>query len=95
MFMRSASVPLCDRTVGVLERDDDKCQPGYNLLSSGTQTYLIDLDGRVVHEWSSDRGVFASYLLPNGNLLRDGSDNIIAVGENLYSFCLFTNSYGL
>ena len=27
-----------------------------------------------------DRVVFCSYLLPNGNLLRDGSENIIAVG---------------
>lgn len=49
-------------------------------MSLGRETYLFDSDGRVIHEWSSSRFVFCSYLLPNGNLLRDGSENIIAVG---------------
>lgn len=80
MFQKSANVLLKDRTVGVVERNDELIQPGYNLMSSGCETYLFDSDGRVVHEWTSDRAVFCSYLLPNGNLIRDGSENIIAVG---------------
>ena len=54
-------------------------QPGFSLLNLGRETYLLDADGRVVHEWSSSRAVFASYLLPTGNLLRDGNENQIAV----------------
>mmetsp|Transcript_36123 Transcript_36123/g.84590 ORF Transcript_36123/g.84590 Transcript_36123/m.84590 type:complete len:502 (+) Transcript_36123:184-1689(+) len=71
-------LPECDlskRSVGVVERDDGRIQPGYTLISAGRETYLLDEDGRVVHEWRSSRQVFVSYLLPNGNLLRDGSDN--------------------
>ena len=63
------------RTVGVLERVDELVQAGYTLLNSGRETYLIDNDGRLVNMWRADRPVFASYLLPNGNLLRDGSEN--------------------
>jgi len=70
-------VPLADRTVGVLERDATM-QEGLTLFSMGRETYLIDEDGRVVHEWRSSRVNFCAYLLPNGNLLRDGNDNIEA-----------------
>lgn len=79
MSNRSANIPLAERTVGVLERKEGSSE-GYNLLSSSTETYLLDCDGRVVHQWHSDRKVFCSYLLPNGNLLRDGSDTLIATG---------------
>lgn len=72
-------VPMEERSVGVVERDDSKIFPGMTLLCAGLETYLIDSDGRVVHEWRSERPVFAAYLLPNGNLLRDGSENDIAV----------------
>ena len=72
-------VPMEERTVGVVERDDSKIFGGLTLLCAGLETYLIDSDGRVVHEWRSERPVFAAYLLPNGNLLRDGSENDIAV----------------
>ena len=80
MFHSSAEAPLEARTVGVLERDDARAQPGYTLLCAGREVYLIDLDGRVVHEWRSERNVFVAYLLPNGNLVRDGSDCEQAVG---------------
>ena len=80
MFQKSANISLKDRTIGVIERNDKYIQTGYNLMSIGKETYLFDSDGRVVHEWTSERSVFCSYLLPNGNLLRDGSENIIAVG---------------
>ena len=72
--MFSGGTPLAARTVGVLDRDDSGTQPGYTLLCAGREVYLIDLDGRVVHEWRSERKVFVAYLLPNGNLVRDGSD---------------------
>lgn len=48
--------------------------------NEGRETYLLDYDGRVVHEWTSDRVVFTSHLMSNGNLVRDGSENVIAVG---------------
>lgn len=47
--------------------------PGYTLLAPlhSTSTYLVDSDGKTVHEWKSDappgNGV---HLLENGNLLR-------------------------
>lgn len=69
---------LAERTVGVIERNDEQSCRGYNLMSVSSETYLFDYDGRVVNQWHSDRNVFCSYLLPNGNLLRDGSDTLIA-----------------
>lgn len=47
--------------------------PGYTLISpfSTGFAYLLDLEGRVVHQWESDyRPGLAPYLLPDGNLLR-------------------------
>ena len=46
---------------------------GYTLFTplQSTSTYLIDLDGEVVHEWPSEyRPGNAVYLLENGHLLR-------------------------
>mmetsp|Transcript_25606 Transcript_25606/g.64548 ORF Transcript_25606/g.64548 Transcript_25606/m.64548 type:complete len:494 (+) Transcript_25606:98-1579(+) len=62
-------------SVGVVVRDDNRVQPGYTLISAGRETYLIDEAGRVVHEWRSTSQVSVAYLLPNGHLLRDGSDD--------------------
>lgn len=69
---------MADRTVGVLDRNDAKIQRGYTLFSAGQETYLIDEDGCVVHEWRSSRKVFCAYLLPTGHLLRDGSETVEA-----------------
>jgi hypothetical protein len=77
--MFKGGVALAERTVGVVDRDDALLMPGCTLFCAGLETYLIDADGRVVHEWRSERPVFAAYLLPNGNLLRDGSENEVAV----------------
>lgn len=47
--------------------------PGYTLFSPlhDTSTYLIDLDGKVVHRWASDfEPGNAVYLLDDGSLLR-------------------------
>ena len=69
------TVPLAERTVGVLERKHQHMQPGYTLLCQNHETYLLDEDGAVVHQWRSARLVFCAYLLPGGNLLRDGSES--------------------
>jgi hypothetical protein len=48
---------------------------GYTLLAptNSTQTYLIDMQGRVVQTWKSDYNPgLVAYLLDNGNLLRTG-----------------------
>ena len=60
-------------TVGVVSCRDGVC-PGYTLISVAHTTYLLDKEGRVLHTWASMRSVFVAYLLPSGNLLRDGSD---------------------
>jgi hypothetical protein len=49
--------------------------PGYTLLAptNSTQTYLIDMQGRIVHTWKSDYSPgLSAYLLDNGHLLRTG-----------------------
>ena len=50
---------------------------GYTLLTphGDSSTYLIDMDGRVVHRWTFSH-VHPGYgrLLNNGNLLMSGSD---------------------
>jgi len=45
---------------------------GYNLFSplDTANTYLVDNQGRVIHEWAMEHRTFAAYLLDNGNLLR-------------------------
>jgi len=46
---------------------------GYTLFApiGSTTTYLIDMEGRVVHQWESDYPPGQSvYLLENGHLLR-------------------------
>ena len=70
----SHNTELEDRTVGVVLRVEDKVQEGYVLFSVGHETYLVDQDGCVVHEWRSTRVVFTAKLLPGGSLLRDGNE---------------------
>ncbi len=57
---------------GVVLRTE-KASPGYTLIApfGGQQTFLIDLDGKVVHSWESTRKPSqAAYLLDDGGLLR-------------------------
>jgi Arylsulfotransferase (ASST) len=43
---------------------------GYTLFSTfGTKAYLMDMQGRFVHEWQHERGISNPELLPNGNLM--------------------------
>ena len=51
----------------------DKATPGYvlmNMVFTGTQSYLIDMNGDVVHSWKGDNSPGHSYLQDNGNLIR-------------------------
>ena len=61
---------------GVLKYDKAKSYGGYTLFAPMVKcktTYLIDMEGNVVHTWKSEYtpGAYAM-LLPNGNLLRGG-----------------------
>ncbi|HVS39557.1 MAG TPA: aryl-sulfate sulfotransferase, partial [Gemmataceae bacterium] len=55
--------------------NDPKASPGYTLIapSNSNNTYLIDMEGRVVNTWKSDTPPgLSAYLLENGHLLRAG-----------------------
>ena len=73
-------LPVLQRTVGVVSRNDTKICSGYTLFNASRETYLIDEDGQLVHTWCSSRSIFTSYLLPSGNLLRDGCVALHAPG---------------
>ncbi|MAV88689.1 MAG: aryl sulfotransferase [Rhodospirillaceae bacterium] len=65
-------MPAIDTRYGILQHKKNKSTNGYTLFTPLGQynTYLIDMDGEVVHKWDlpSDVGNYA-YLLENGNLL--------------------------
>lgn len=61
-----------DTRLGLLSKTDAAC-PGYTLVAplNSTTTYLVDLEGRLVHSWPSRYTPGQSaYLLPDGSLLR-------------------------
>lgn len=63
------------RTVGLLSYDSTKAFKGYTLFSplSSLNTYLIDMNGMLVHKWVSAYQPGQSVmLLKDGNLLRPG-----------------------
>ena len=78
-------------TVGLIQTSP-AVFPGYTLFApnASTQTYLIDNEGRLVHQWSSGYlPTMIAYLLPDGNLLRASA--IEASGSPLTGgFQLFT-----
>jgi hypothetical protein len=58
------------------QTNNKKAFEGYTLFQTlfGTTTYLINMDGQVVHKWEMDTGAgFSTYFLDNGNLLRSAS----------------------
>lgn len=64
-----------------LVTNDSKAFAGYNLMAplNSTNTYLFDMQGRVVRAWESDCSPsLCGYLLPNGHLLRGGSIGVEA-----------------
>ena len=67
-----------NRPTGLTHHQPNLSTKGYTLLTpgGGDVTYLIDIHGRVVHQWKFDH-IKPGYgrLLRNGNLLMTGSDN--------------------
>ena len=59
---------------GMIRNEPDAWQ-GYTMFSpsNATTTYLIDMDGEVVHRWFSDSSGGSGYLLADGSLLRKES----------------------
>ena len=49
---------------------------GYTLLAllRSERTLLIDMDGKIVHQWRDEAGAIMAYLLEDGSLLRTGMD---------------------
>jgi Arylsulfotransferase (ASST) len=59
-----------------LSVNDPKSLQGYTLMSPfvSPNTYLLDMQGRVVHTWKTDSSpALSAVLLENGHLLRPGS----------------------
>src|SRR5262249_13531647 len=59
-----------------LSINDPRALQGYTLLApmDSTNTYLLDMEGKVVHTWKSEcTPALCPMLLENGNLLRPGS----------------------
>ena len=72
--------------LGLLAYDKAKAYDGYTLFTPHTKvsswivdkiqdpgsrkTYLIDMEGNIVHTWKHDHPAFYAELIPNGNLLR-------------------------
>jgi hypothetical protein len=55
--------------------NDAKAYQGYTLIAptTSTKTFLIDMDGRIVHAWNSESTpALGAYLLDDGHLLRTG-----------------------
>ena len=75
---------------GVLYYDKGKAFDGYTLFAPNTskKTYLIDMEGNIVHTWESkyNPGLYA-VLLPNGNLLR--------ASRPPYKYCGFDGVAGI
>jgi len=76
---------------GVTEYNRDAATPGLTLFSPLLQkaTYLIDMEGKVLHRWNLDHypGNYA-YLMPNGNLLAairtdEGPEGLAAKGGKI------------
>jgi len=76
MFCQSAnSESAYTSTLGLIHRQDGVYE-GYTLLDAlrYPQTYLIDIDGFIVHSWNqSTIPGKSAYLLETGHLLRAGA----------------------
>jgi hypothetical protein len=59
-----------------LSINDPRALQGYTLMSpfESPNTYLLDMQGRVVHTWKTDSSpALSAFLLENGHLMRPGS----------------------
>ena len=60
------------RGVGLIAHDPERAFQGYTLFTpqfGGGPPLLIDMEGKVVHQWRTPLPAHYAYLLPNGNLL--------------------------
>ena len=59
---------------GVIHYNKEKCFNGYTVVPPffDTNTYLIDMEGKIVHQWPSKYFPMAAYLEPDGTLTRQG-----------------------
>ena len=72
------AIPIAaqEQTVGLFQHEEAAFD-GYTLFAPNmyTSTYLIDNEGRLIHQWESEFNPGASaYLLDNGHLLRTVRD---------------------
>jgi hypothetical protein len=61
------------RTVGLFLHDPALASPGYTLFSPMrySKTYLIDMQGRLVHAWTATQSPgLSAYLYEDGHLVR-------------------------
>ena len=88
---RAADPPVCNAerganwTVGTIQCNDNISE-GYTLFSPmpTSTSYLIDNEGRLVHNWTSPGGHrpgMSAYLLDDGSLLRTANIAQTAVGN--------------
>lgn len=55
---------------GLLHHNPQLSYRGYTLFSADRdKAFLIDMEGRIVHQWQNARGLTNPELLPNGNLM--------------------------
>ncbi len=55
---------------GLIHYNRQLAYKGYTLFSAnGQNAYLIDMDGRFVHQWTCELGITNPTLLPNGSLI--------------------------
>ncbi len=81
---------------GVLKYVSERSYGGYTLFApmmNSKTTYLIDMEGSLVHKWESEYtpGSYAM-LLPNGNLLRGGVMEKRAAAIGVFEAAAFTSS---
>ncbi|MBV1879758.1 MAG: aryl-sulfate sulfotransferase [Pseudomonadales bacterium] len=55
---------------GLIHHNPQLSYRGYTLFSANSkEAFLIDMEGRFVHRWRSEKGITNPELLPNGNLI--------------------------
>ena len=55
---------------GLIHYNPELAFRGYTLFTANRDfAFLIDMEGRIVHRWKSDRGIKNARLLPDGNLI--------------------------
>jgi hypothetical protein len=79
-LISSSNSTFNKKTVGVLHVNKNSIQNGYTLLypSNSTKTFLINNDGKIINQWTSNYNPGqTAYLMDNGNLVRSCKTNNI------------------